>query len=81
MTFPDESIYSHQGDFPGYEPNLPLIYRWVPCPSPADADAPVAGFPILPVCLRATLANPLPDTVQHLIGRENDHPQRLGLGL
>jgi 8-oxo-dGTP pyrophosphatase MutT (NUDIX family) len=81
MTFPDENIYSYQGDFPGYEPNLPLIYRWVPCPSLTDPDAPVAGFPIFPVRLRAALANPLPDTVQHLIGRENDYPQRLVISL
>src|SRR4051794_31067348 len=30
MDFPDASwVYEQQGDFPGYEPDLPLIYRWV----------------------------------------------------
>jgi 8-oxo-dGTP pyrophosphatase MutT (NUDIX family) len=75
MKFPDERVYAHEGDFCGCEPGIPLIYRWVPPPSPADPDAPVAGFPILPVCLRGALANPLPETVQHRIGRENAPPK------
>jgi len=72
MDFPDDPwVYEQTGPFPGYEPSIPLIYQWIPLPSPDAPNAPVAGFPILPLFLRAALRS-LPQTPLHIIYREDE---------
>jgi 8-oxo-dGTP pyrophosphatase MutT (NUDIX family) len=71
MDFPDDPwICEQTGPFSGYEPGIPLIYQWVPLPSPEAPDEPVAGFPILPLFLRTALRS-LPKTPRHIVHREN----------
>jgi ADP-ribose pyrophosphatase YjhB (NUDIX family) len=71
MEFPTDAwVYEQTSPFPGYEPSLPLIYQWVPLPSPDAPDQPVAGFPILPIFLRTALHS-LPKTPLHVIHRED----------
>jgi 8-oxo-dGTP pyrophosphatase MutT (NUDIX family) len=71
MGFDDASWVREQaGTFAGYEPNLPLIYQWVPLPPPDAPNEAVAGFPILPIFLRTAL-HALPETPRHIVHREN----------